>query len=337
MPISLLCIAENVTERKKREWQLRESRRMLRLVIDNIPQRVFWKDTELRYLGCNQAFCEDAGLAHPAKIIGKTDFDLPWQANAEADRCDDRATLIGNEPKIDYEERQQTDDGEERWLRTSKIPMTDFEGRTVGLLCMYQDITVRKTMERQLKELAHYDSLTGLANRRYFLHQVEHAVSRARRHDSGFALMYLDLDRFKSINDTMGHDAGDSLLQGFAQRILGQVRESDIVARLGGDEFAVLLEDLPSRAAAEHVASKLLEAMQAPLPVKGTALVIGTSIGIAFSGSEPSVEDVIRRADQAMYKAKRGGRGRYEVDEAAQHSPVAARRAQDHAKFSTGD
>jgi diguanylate cyclase (GGDEF)-like protein/PAS domain S-box-containing protein len=333
---SVLCIAENVTERKVREWRLEESKKMLWLVINNVPQRIFWKDTELRYLGCNQAFCKDAGLAHPDDIVGKTDFDMPWLASAQAYRRDDRETLERNAPKVDYEERQQRKDGSERWLRTSKIPLTDFEGRTVALLCMYEDITARKTMERQLKDLAHYDSLTGLVNRGFFLHQLDHAVSRARRHGSEFALMYLDLDRFKSINDTMGHDAGDSLLQGFAQRILEHVRETDIVARLGGDEFAILLEDLPGRAAAECVAGKLVKAMEAPLPVKDGARVIGTSIGIAFSGSEPSVDDLVRRADQAMYQAKRGGRNRFEVDDTPNHTQIARLCEQDHAKFTTG-
>jgi diguanylate cyclase (GGDEF)-like protein len=136
--------------------------------------------------------------------------------------------------------------------------------------------------------------------------------------------------------DTMGHDAGDRLLQGFAQRIRDQVRETDIVARLGGDEFAVLLEDLPSRAAAECGAGKLVKAMETPLPVRDGALVIGTSIGIAFSGSEPSVDDLLRRADQAVYKAKRGGRNRFEVDDTQEHTQIARRRKQDHARFTTG-
>jgi diguanylate cyclase (GGDEF)-like protein/PAS domain S-box-containing protein len=312
--VSVLGLAQNVTERKMSEWRLRESKQMLLLVINNVPQRIFWKDTELRFLGCNDTFCQDAGLTHPDEIIGKTDFDLPWGANAEAYRRDDRETIDRNQAKINYEEVQRRDDGSEHWLRTSKIPLSDFEGRVMAILCMYEDITPRKMMERQLRELAHNDSLTGLANRTLFTHHLGHAVSRARRTGSWFALMYLDLDKFKSINDTLGHDAGDELLRAFAQRIRTEVRETDIVARLGGDEFSILLEDLPDRATAETVARKLVKVMETPMLIRDTSLTVGTSIGIAFSGPEPSADDVIRRADQAMYKAKRGGGHRVEVD-----------------------
>jgi diguanylate cyclase (GGDEF)-like protein/PAS domain S-box-containing protein len=312
--VSVLGIAQNVTERKMSEWRLRESKQMLRLVINNVPQRVFWKDPELRYLGCNRAFCEDAGLMHPDEIIGKTDFELSWHANAEAYRRDDRETLDRNQAKINFEEMQNREDGSEHWLRTSKIPLSDFEGRTMGLLCMYEDITPRKMLERQLHEMAHFDSLTGLANRALFSHHLEHAVTRAKHTGSWFALMYLDLDKFKSVNDTLGHDAGDELLRAFAQRIKIEARETDVVARLGGDEFGILLEDLPNRAAAETVALKLVKAMEAPVSIHDAPLIVSTSIGIAFSGPEPSADDVMRRVDQAMYTAKRGGRNRFSVD-----------------------
>lgn len=311
---SVLGIAENVTERKYNEWRLSESKRMLQLVIDNIPQRVFWKDTELRFLGCNEAFCRDAGLTHPDQIVGKTDFDLPWRANAEAYRRDDRATIASNQARINYEEAQQRDDGSEFWLRTSKIPLTDMHGRTVAVLGLYEDITGRKLMERQLKEMAHFDSLTGLANRAFFYHHLEHASARTKRNGATFALMYLDLDRFKGVNDTHGHEVGDRLLKAFAQRIKGVLREVDVVARLGGDEFALTLEDVPDRAAAESVAAKLVAAMQAPFIFDALELRVGTSIGVAFSSPTGSAQELVRRADQAMYRAKHGGRNRFEVD-----------------------
>jgi diguanylate cyclase (GGDEF)-like protein/PAS domain S-box-containing protein len=314
--ISVLAIAQNVTERKMNEGRLMESRQMLRLVINHIPQRVFWKDTRLVYLGCNDAFCRDAGLSHPEEIIGKTDFDLGWQANAEAYRKDDLETINGNQAKINFEERQNRDDGSESWLRTSKIPLTDIEGRTVALLGVYEDITERKTMEHRLREMAHYDSLTGLANRAFFYHHLELAVAKAKRHNTLFALMYLDLDKFKSINDTLGHDVGDRLLAAFGPRLKLAVRGTDLAARLGGDEFAVLLENLPDRAAAENVARKLVAAMQTPFSIGGATLFVVASIGLAFSTPEAEADDVINRADQAMYEAKRGGRNRYVMDSA---------------------
>ncbi|WLI90783.1 diguanylate cyclase [Massilia sp. R2A-15] len=313
--VSVLGIAENITERKLAEWRLNESKRMLQLVIDHLPQRVFWKDTDSKFLGCNEAACRDAGLTHPDQIVGKTDFDLAWRANAEAYRSDDRATLASGQAKINYEEPQQRDDGSESWLRTSKIPLTDINGRAVAVLGMYEDITDRKLIERQLEEMAHFDSLTGLANRAYFHHQLEHARVRAKRNGATFALMYLDLDKFKAVNDTYGHEVGDRLLKAFAHRVKGVLREADTVARLGGDEFALTLEDLPDREAAKAVAAKLVATMQAPFVLDGVELCVGTSIGVAFSSPDISVSSLVRRADEAMYRAKRGGRNRYEVDE----------------------
>jgi len=314
---SVLGIAQNITERKMNEWRLKESRRMLSLVINHIPQRVFWKDTQLTYLGANEAFCHDAGLQRPEEIIGKTDFDLLWRANAEAYRRDDAETMGRNEPKINYEERQQRNDGVERWLRTSKIPLSDMDGNIVALLGLYEDITERKLMERQLKEMAHYDSLTGLANRAFFHHHLELVTSRIKRRRALAALLYLDLDNFKSINDAWGHDMGDALLKAFAQRVKAAVRDTDIAARIGGDEFAVLLEDLPDRAAAVSVAGKLVAAMEVPFREGDTDLSAGTSIGVAFLEPGMSGDELVRRADQAMYRAKRGGRSRYVVDDGA--------------------
>jgi diguanylate cyclase (GGDEF)-like protein/PAS domain S-box-containing protein len=312
--ISVLGVAENITERKLNEWRLADSQRMLKLVIDHIPQRVFWKDTQLTYLGCNEPFCRDAGLARPEDIIGKNDFELAWHANAEAYRNDDIETMRQNQPKINFEERQMRDDGSESWLRTSKIPLSDMDGRIVGLLGLYEDITERKLLERQLQELAHYDSLTGLANRAFFYHHLELLTSRPQRRRGLAALLYLDLDKFKSINDRFGHDIGDGLLKAFARRLKAGIRDTDLAVRLGGDEFAVLLEDLPSRAAGESVAQKLVESMQVPLLVGKMEIVAGTSIGIAFLEPGMAGDEAVRRADQAMYQAKRAGRNRYAVD-----------------------
>lgn len=315
--ISVLGVAENITERKLIEWRLADSQRMLKLVIDHIPQRVFWKDSQLRYLGCNETFSRDAGLARPEDIVGKNDFDLAWRASAELYRNDDIETMRSNEPKINFEERQLRDDGGESWLRTSKIPLHDIDGRIVALLGLYEDITDRKLLERQLQQLAHYDSLTGLANRAFFYHHLELVTSRVKRRHVTVALLYLDLDRFKAINDTYGHDAGDAVLKAFGRRIKDAVRDTDLAVRLGGDEFAVLLEDLPDRKTAETVARKLVAAMQAPFSLGSVVVTAGTSIGVAFLEPGMAGDEAVRRADQAMYRAKRGGRNRHEVYDAA--------------------
>jgi diguanylate cyclase (GGDEF)-like protein/PAS domain S-box-containing protein len=310
---SVLGIGQNITEQKLNEWRLLESRKMLQLVIDHIPQRVFWKDTQFAFLGCNQAFSRDAGLGSPEEIIGRTDFELAWRANAEIYRKDDIETIASGQAKINYEEPQYREDGSQSWLRTSKIPLSDMDGNTVALLGLYEDITDRKAMEHQLRELAHHDALTGLANRAFFHHHLELAVSKSRRDGSLLALMYFDIDHFKDINDSFGHDTGDALLKAFADKVTETVREADVFARLGGDEFALLLENLPNRAAAARIASKLVASMQAPYRIGERVIPVSSSIGIAFLQRGMRADELIRRADQAMYEAKRGGRNRFEI------------------------
>jgi len=307
---SVLGIADNITERRLSEWRLEESRQMLQLVIDNIPQRVFWKDTELYFLGCNKAFSEDAGLDDPRQIVGKTDMDFPWKEEAEAYRQDDLYAMRSGRAKINYEEAQHRGDGTLNWLRTSKIPLADARGQTVGVLCMYEDITERKRIEHRLEHMALYDSLTGLPNRSHFLARLEHAISKAKREGGQIGLMYFDIDKFKRINDTHGHDVGDAVLAQFAARVAGAIRESDVVGRLGGDEFCLLVENLPNAEAAHTLAAKLIDVMRPAMRVGETVLQIGTSIGIACHQPGMSADELIRCADQAMYRAKQDGGNR---------------------------
>jgi diguanylate cyclase (GGDEF)-like protein/PAS domain S-box-containing protein len=312
MITSVLGVAQNVTERKLAEWQLEASRNMLQLVINHIPQRVFWKNTELVYLGCNNAFCKDAGLDHPEQVIGKTDLELAWRADARLYQQGDLELINSGTSKINYEEPQHRGD-DTGWLRTSKIPISDMSGKTVAVLGLYEDITERKALEQKLESMAHYDSLTGLANRAFFYGHVGHAVLRSRRHNLSLALMYLDLDKFKRVNDTYGHATGDALLKAFAARIKGAVRGMDIVGRLGGDEFAIVLEDLPNQKAAESVAKKIIDEMQTAFQLSSVSLHIGTSIGIAFLDDGMTATELIGKADEAMYRAKQSGRNRFEM------------------------
>lgn len=311
--VSVLVIAQNITAQKKRELRIQQSRKMLQLVIDSIPQRVFWKDTNFVYLGCNKAAAADAGVAHPQDIIGRTDFDLAWRESAPVYRKGDIEILRSGLAKVNYEESQIHADGTSSWLRTSKIPLADMDGNTVALLGLYEDITDRKRIEDRLRELAHYDVLTGLANRASFLSHLERSISTHRRQHAPLALMYFDVDHFKAINDSYGHDVGDALLRAFAERVSETVRELDIFARLGGDEFALILEGLPNLAEAERIASKLVNAVRRPFTFGERTIAVTTSIGIAFFEPDMGPEELIRRADQAMYSAKRAGRDRFEI------------------------
>jgi diguanylate cyclase (GGDEF)-like protein/PAS domain S-box-containing protein len=184
-----------------------------------------------------------------------------------------------------------------------------------GLVVNKRDVTDRRRLEDQLRHRAFHDGLTGLANRALLENRLGHASAVARRRAHKLAVLFLDLDDFKTINDSLGHAAGDELLRGVAERVSGLLRAGDTASRRGGDEFAVLLEDLESGAEAEAVAWRIMAALSEPLTVHGRELTIGVSIGIAVSDGATSVEELLRNADVAMYAAKDDGKGAVRVFE----------------------
>ena len=179
------------------------------------------------------------------------------------------------------------------------------------------DITDRRRMEEAVQSAAQSDSLTGLANRVLLDDRLRLAVARLRRSGAQLAVLYIDLDRFKAVNDSLGHAAGDALLKDVAGRLRGGVRASDTVARLGGDEFVVLLEDIKERAHALRVADKILEDCRRPLRLEGRDVVATASIGIAFAEVDLDAAGLLKRADAALYDAKAAGRDGYRVAERA--------------------
>jgi diguanylate cyclase (GGDEF)-like protein/PAS domain S-box-containing protein len=182
-----------------------------------------------------------------------------------------------------------------------------------GLALNLRDVTDRKALEDQLRQLAFHDPLTLLANRSLFRNRVEHALALARRTQERLAVLMVDLDNFKDINDSQGHEAGDRLLQTAAQRLVKCTRAADTVARLGGDEFAVLLERIASVEQAEQIAISINEAFRVPIEVDGNEVMVTASVGVALSEPGDNTENVLRNADIAMYGAKTAGKGRYVV------------------------
>lgn len=175
-----------------------------------------------------------------------------------------------------------------------------------------RDITERKQAEQKIAHLAHYDYLTDLPNRALFLSTLEHSILLARRNKYKAAVLFLDLDGFKPINDTLGHDVGDLLLQGVAKRLKGTIRESDTVARVGGDEFTFVLNNIESGKAASLVADKIIAALSDPFDLKGRQCRVGGSIGISlFPDDASDLETLLRQADEAMYLAKQSGKNNY--------------------------
>jgi diguanylate cyclase (GGDEF)-like protein/PAS domain S-box-containing protein len=194
-----------------------------------------------------------------------------------------------------------------------------------GVVLSMRDITERKVLEDELRHQAFHDALTGLANRALFEDRLTHGLAGARRHGNPVAVLFLDLDDFKTINDSLGHASGDELLRAVAVRIASIVRVTDTAARLGGDEFAVLLEIMGQPGDAERIASRLLDALQPPFQIADRELRVSASIGIARSDGSLGVEELLRNADTAMYAAKEAGKGRLQAFEQGMHQRVLER------------
>ena len=409
---------------------------LLQTIIERAPIRVFWKDRESRFLGCNSLFAQDAGYTQPAQLIGKSDFEMAWKNQASLYRADDRKVMASGVAQLNYEEPQSSPDGRMRWLRTSKVPLGDIKsGESIGVLGLYEDITERKRAEEELRiaattfqsqeailitnanatilrvnqafeeitgysaeevigknprilqsgrhdvafyqamwsalrdtgkwsgeiwdrrkngeiypkfititavyddqqrvsnyvavftdiserkqseqeihKLAFYDTLTQLPNRRLLMDRLQQAMATSLRSSEHGALLFLDLDHFKTINDTLGHAMGDKLLVEVTRRLKSTLREGDTVARLGGDEFVVVFEGLSPQqdeaaAQAEQAAEKICHELSQPYKLNKHEHHTTASIGIClFQGHLENIEALLKHADVAMYQAKAAGR-----------------------------
>ncbi len=298
-------------QRKSTENSLAESHHLLKTIIDTAPVRIFWKDKDLRYLGCNPAFARDAGLVLPQDMIGKNDFQMNWTEQAERYQADDRQVMDSGIAKLAFEETQTTTDGKTIWLRTSKVPLHNQVNETIGILGIYEDITEQKHIEERMYYLANFDPLTGLPNRTQLNNHLKYALSLAKRSNGHLSLMFLDLDHFKDINDTLGHSVGDNVLIELAKRLRLVLREEDTVTRLGGDEFIVLLPGTDVLGAG-RTAQKLLDAIATAYQIEQYDLLLTASIGIALYPEDgEDLETLSKCADTAMYRAKQEGRQCY--------------------------
>ncbi|SEJ22855.1 sensor domain-containing protein [Paraburkholderia diazotrophica] len=434
---ALFVLADDVTEQINAEAEAQRSNQMLETVIDNIPQRIFWKGKDLRYLGCNMAFARDAGLAYPEQVIGKRDEDMPWRAFADQLHHHDVEVMSSGVPKMNFE----TDvviDGVHRTTMTSKLPFTDGEGRVIGVLGSYTDITERKRADlalrlqsraldasvnailitapsnegnlieyvnpafkritgydpqevigqdcrllqrddrnqdgiaairqalaanrevsavlrnyrkdgalfwnqlyiapvpdtdgqtthhiavindvtaliryqEQLEYQANYDSLTRLPNRNLLRDRLQHALIVAERHHKGVAVVFIDLDGFKNVNDSLGHSVGDRLLSVVADRLARCARASDTVARHGGDEFVIVMTDTVDEQSLIAWMERVRASISEPVWLDGTELYVGCSMGASlFPQDGEDAETLMKKADLAMYRAKDMGRNTFQ-------------------------
>ena len=319
-------LEQQIGERRHAEEQIRNTQSFLTSIVDNIPNMVFVKDAnELRFVRLNKAGEQLLGYREE-DLLGKNDYDFFPANQAEFFTSKDQEVLAGSRELTVTEEKILTKDGSERLLRTKKLPIMGEDGKPQYLLGISEDITEHKAAEERLEYLAQYDSLSGLPNRTLFHDRLASAMTRARRHHQMLALFYIDLDRFKEINDTLGHGVGDQVLKAVAARFTGAVRDSDTVARLGGDEFTIILEDVGNVENTKIIAEKVQVALLEPVMVDGREVFINSSIGIGlYPVNAADVDTLIQTADIAMYHAKQMGRNTFEFYEPQMNANAAAR------------
>ncbi|MCW1938381.1 EAL domain-containing protein [uncultured Pseudomonas sp.] len=313
---------------------LKTSEARLNTILDSVEAHIYIKDPQLRYQYVNRKVCELFGRS-AEQVIGHSDADFFDSDTAQALGINDRRVLAGE--RIESEETNRDRYGRnERTYFSVKLPLRAADGSIYALCGISTDITEHKKNLEQIHQLAYYDALTGLPNRRLLLEHLQFALARSARSRREGALLFIDLDNFKQLNDTLGHDMGDLLLQHVSERLLNQVRLEDSLARLGGDEFVLILENLepePQAAIAtiEHVAEKLLRALATPFELPGYNHSGSASIGVAlFSQPHDKPEELLKHADLAMYEAKAAGRNTLCFFDPRMQQALAARATLEH-------
>ncbi len=306
-------VGEDITERVKAEEALRKSEERYRTLLEEMDEAYYEVDLRGNFTFCNDALCRLLGYSRE-ELMGlnyraytpKEDWDNVYRAYNSVYRTG--TTLRW------YPMTQLTKDGRTIFVENSVLPLRDERGEIIGFRGLSRDVTERKVLEQRLAEMATHDPLTGLPNRILFDDRLNVGLAQAQRNGSRLAVMMLDLDWFKRVNDTYGHGVGDELLKLVAQRLANNLRKSDTVGRFGGDEFVLLLPQIGAIDDATRVAQKLLDSFNEPFAINGYKLNITTSIGIAiYPESGDRAEMLLTNADTAMYHAKEEGRARYKL------------------------
>jgi diguanylate cyclase (GGDEF)-like protein/PAS domain S-box-containing protein len=305
----VLAEVENAKARRESERLLRVSEARFRNALEHAPAGIGVASLDGRFIEVNQSLCELLGYARE-ELLQLTFFDTTHPDDRAKTRDFAKKLLDGEINSYQLEKLCIRKDGQPVWVQVTASLLRDSSGAPLNFIGQIEDITERKRSQEEVRQLAYYDVLTGLPNRRLLLDRLNQALAQAQRHRRSLAVMFLDLDRFKDVNDTLGHDVGDELLKVVAERLELCVRGGDTVSRQGGDEFVIILSEIAQQQDAALVAEKILEVLSQPVTIHRHKLRITTSIGIAVYtvDSADDAMKLMKKADIAMYQAKEAGR-----------------------------
>jgi diguanylate cyclase (GGDEF)-like protein len=285
-----------------------------RALMENTEDSIAFKDRECRLLTVSQRMAEDLGFADPLELVGKTDIDLFGESIGQAMLAEDLRIMESDELIVGLVETRRMGPSEMNWTVTTKVPLHDASANVVGLMRITREIKELKSGEVDLRHLVTHDPLTGLPNRYLLVDRLNKTLAHAKRSRSVFAVLFLDVDDFKAINEARGHEFGDLVLQSLGETLVGAVRSSDTVARIDADRFVIILETLGGRQDAKLVADKLLRRVSEPFTLERHEVKLTASIGISFHpDNSGDAEVLLRAADYAMDLAKGEGKNGWQI------------------------
>jgi diguanylate cyclase (GGDEF)-like protein/PAS domain S-box-containing protein len=298
-------------DRRRLQRDLHEANTFTSQVIGSAGEGILVLDGDYHVRIWNRAMERLTGVAAPFALGRDARAVFPALADRELANAVQRALWGESDPTCDVHWCSRRT-GRTGWLSATFGPHRDADGRVIGVIGLLRDVTKRREAENAVRHLAYHDALTGLPNRRLFQERLRETVANAARYSRRFAVMILDLDRFKEVNDAHGHEAGDRLLRLFAGRLRTLLRKGDLLARMGGDEFVLLLPEVAGEHDVAPVAEKIVAALSEPFLVEGEEVRVTASLGYALHPDDGiDARDLLRRADRAMYRAKEEGRNRH--------------------------